>query len=109
MMDVHDRGTMKWVSLMLPEHVELLEDVFAERREKPILDDQKRSEIDQTLKYSVTHQVNVLITYYKNADSITLHGKIKRIDQWKGYIVLSSGQGDFVLLSAITDVVIHEV
>src|SRR5699024_9725583 len=108
MMIVHDRGKMKWVSLMLPEHVELLENVFAERTHRPILDEQKRAEIDQKLKYSIHHQMYVMITYYKNNEYITLHGKIKRINQWKGYIVLSNEQGDFVPLTDIIDIMMYE-
>lgn len=106
MMDVHDRGTMKWVSLMLPEHVEMLEDVFAERQVKPLLDEQEQMEIDQKLKYSLTHQTNIEMTYYKQGKYQTLYGKIERIDQWKGYIVLSSGQGDFIPLTDITEIII---
>lgn len=104
MIDVHDRGTMKWVSLMLPEHVELLKNVFAERQEKPILDEQKRIELDQKLKYSLKHQIDIAITYFKHGEYVTLHGKIEQIDQWKGYIFLSNGEGDFIPLTAITDI-----
>lgn len=60
-MKIHDRGTMKWVSLMLPEHVEMLKTVFVERKEKPLLDEQKMVEIDRILKYAIEHEVAIEI------------------------------------------------
>ncbi len=104
MMKVHDRGTMKWVSLMLPEHVEMLKDVFVEYKEKPILDEQKMMEIDQTLKFALEHQVVIEMTYYHNGDFLTLRGKLDKIDQWRGYIVLKNEDGFHVSLSSIVDV-----
>ncbi|HLR54912.1 MAG TPA: YolD-like family protein [Pseudogracilibacillus sp.] len=103
-METHDRGTMKWVSLMLPEHVALLKGVFEERQEKPFLDEQKQMEIDQKLKDSVAFQLEVTITYYKNSGCTTLRGKIEHINQWKGYIVVSNGEGDFIPLKDIVDI-----
>ncbi|GIP64468.1 hypothetical protein J32TS6_30230 [Virgibacillus pantothenticus] len=40
---VNDRVTIKWTSIMLPEHVEMLEEVWKEQeyKEKPILDEQQ--------------------------------------------------------------------
>lgn len=103
-MNVHDRGTMKWVSLMLPEHVELLKDVFVERPQKPVLDDQKMQEIDQKLKYGLQHQVHLSITYYREGYYFTLNGKIDRIDQYNGYIVLENQEGILLPLTEIMDV-----
>ncbi len=103
-MNVHDRGTMKWVSLMLPEHVELLKDVFVSRPEKPVLDDQKMQEMDQKLKYGLRHQVCLSITYYREGYYCTLNGKIDRIDQLNGYIVLANQEGIILPLTELTDV-----
>ncbi|GGF28051.1 hypothetical protein GCM10010954_28930 [Halobacillus andaensis] len=38
----NDRGTIKWTSLMLPEHVEMVQEIFKEqeREEKLQLDEQ---------------------------------------------------------------------
>src|SRR5690625_2638339 len=100
-MKVHDRGTMKWVSLMLPEHVEMLKGVFIERKEKPILDEQKMTEIDHILKYALEHQTNVAMTYYDDGDYVTVRGKLEEIDQWRGYIVLRNENGHELSLSSI--------
>lgn len=103
-MKVHDRGTMKWVSLMLPEHVELLKEVFVEYKKKPILDEQKMMEIDQMLKYALTYRAQIEMTYYHDGELLTLSGKLMEIDQWKGYIVLKNEDGFTVSLSDIVDV-----
>ncbi|HLR71312.1 MAG TPA: YolD-like family protein [Pseudogracilibacillus sp.] len=103
-MNVHDRGTMKWVSLMLPEHVEMLKEVFVEYKEKPILDEQKMTEIDRTLKYALKYQVTIEMTYYEDGDFLTLRGKLAEIDQWRGYIVLRNENGGHISLSNMIDV-----
>ncbi|MFD2133999.1 YolD-like family protein [Pseudogracilibacillus auburnensis] len=103
-MEVQERGTMRWVSPMLPEHVELLKEVFVEYKEKPILNEQKMNEIDQTLKYALKHQVNIEMTYYKEGEFLTLSGKLVRIDQRKGYIVLWNEDGFNISLTSIIDV-----
>ncbi|MEI3606108.1 YolD-like family protein [Pseudogracilibacillus sp. SE30717A] len=105
---VHDRGTMKWVSLMLPEHVEMLKEVFIEYKEKPILDEQKMTEIDQLLKHALKHQVTIEMTYFHDGDHLTLRGKLAKIDQWKGYIVLKNEDGNQLSLSSVIDVEIIE-
>jgi ATP-dependent helicase/DNAse subunit B len=104
MRDVHDRGTMKWVSLMLPEHVELLKGVFVEHKQKPLLDEQKMLEIDQRLKYGLRHKMELVMTYYNDGDFLTLEGKIDRIDQWKGYIMLANENGTQIPLTDLIDV-----
>lgn len=103
-MKVHDRGTMKWVSLMLPEHVEMLKDVFVERKEKPILDEQKRVEMDQTLKHALTRQIPIQMTHYHDGVFLTLSGKLVEINQWNGYIVLKNEDGFVIPLTDIVDV-----
>lgn len=108
MMKVHDRGTMKWVSLMLPEHVEMLKEVFVEYKEKPILDEQKMMEIDQLLKHALKHQVAIEMTYYYDGEFLTLRGRLAKIDQWQGYIVLKNEDGNQLSLSSIIDVEIIE-
>lgn len=102
--DVHDRGTMKWVSLMLPEHVELLKEVFVEYKKKPVLDEQKMVEIDQTLKYAVQSGALVEMTYFYRGKYECITGKLAKIDQWRGFILLKHEEGQHISLSQIIDV-----
>ncbi|MGD7045763.1 YolD-like family protein [Jeotgalibacillus proteolyticus] len=39
----NDRGTIKWTSLMLPEHVEMVKEIYKEQNkvDKPLLDEQQ--------------------------------------------------------------------
>lgn len=104
MLQVQDRGTKKWVSLMLPEHIEMLQKVFIEKQAKPILDEQKMMEIDQTLKSALANQLDVGMTYYKNGNLLKLTGRLARVDQWQGYIVLLNEHGSQIPLKDIVDV-----
>lgn len=103
-MKVHDRGTIKWVSLMLPEHVELLKEAFVEYKEKPLLDEQKMNDIDQTLKYALQHRVPIEMTYFERGDYLNVRGILKKIDQWRGFILLLHEDGQRISLSDIIDV-----
>src|SRR5690625_7238723 len=103
-MNVHDRGTMKWVSLMLPEHVEMLKKAFVERKEKPILDEQKMIEIDRILKYAFENQLPLKMTYFENGNFSVSRGKLAKIDQQRGYIVLCNGNGGDISLADLIDV-----
>lgn len=103
-MKVQERGTMKWVSLMLPEHVAMLKDTLYEYKEKPILDEQKMVEIDSKLKFASEQQSVLEITYYQTGDVLTLKGKLLKIDQWRGYIVLRGEDGFTISLQDIIDV-----
>lgn len=101
---VNDRGTMKWVSLMLPEHVELLNEVFTEYKEKPLLDEQKQSDIDATLKRAIKYDKLLEMTYYYNGEYRKALGKLKKIDQFCGYILLKNEDGRRISLTSIIDV-----
>lgn len=103
-MKVQDRGTIKWVSLMLPEHVEMLQEVFVEYKEKPILDEQKMVEIDQTLKHALQHRSSIEMTYFYSGEYRTVIGRLAKIDQWKGYILLQNEDGQKISLTDIIDV-----
>src|SRR5690625_1809126 len=103
-MKVQDSGTKKWVSLMLPEHVEMLKEVFVEYKEKPTLDEQQMIEIDQTLKYALVEKADITMTYYKQGNFKKISGKLQQIDQWRGYIVLLNEDGQCISLGDIVQV-----
>lgn len=102
-MKVKDRGTMKWVSLMLPEHVEMLNEVFIEYKEKPVLDEQKMSEIDRTLKYALKHRAPLEMTYFYSGEYRTVTSRLEKIDQWRGFILLKNEDGRKISLTNIID------
>ncbi len=103
-MKVRDRGTIKWVSLMLPELVEWLNEAFIEYRAKPLLDEQKMAEIDQTLKYAVQYRAPIEMTYYDDGEYRTVIGRLEKIDQWRGFILLQNEDGSKISVRDIIDV-----
>lgn len=104
MMRVQDRGTMKWVSLMLPEHVEELNGMFVEYKEKPLLDEQKMHEIDQILKHAIKYHVPLEMTYFYSGEYRTIVSRLDKIDQWRGFILLKNEDGRRISLTNIIDV-----
>ncbi len=103
-MQVQDRGTKKWVSLMLPEHVDMLKEVFLEYKVKPVLDEQQMIEIDQKLKYALEEDATIEMTYYENGMFKKTNGKLQKVDQWRGYIMLLNEHGKQILLGDIINV-----
>lgn len=87
---INDRGSKKWVSLMLPEHVEALKKLWAEQehKEKPMLDEQQLVENDHLLHHALYHDQMVSITYYEDHDFQEAKGKVLFINQVDGYLLL---------------------
>ncbi|WP_431798931.1 YolD-like family protein [Halobacillus andaensis] len=61
-----DRGTIKWTSLMMPEHVEMVQEVFKEqtKEEKRELDDQQIQDHAFALEMAVKDNLTVEIKYH---------------------------------------------
>ncbi|UOQ94997.1 YolD-like family protein [Halobacillus shinanisalinarum] len=82
----HDRGTIKWTSLMLPEHVELIKRQWKEdqRVEKGIIDEQKAVEIDFILQRALHDGLTVNVKVHNGFDyehirmKITYMNKLER-------------------------------
>lgn len=92
---VNDRGTKKWTSLMLPEHVEILKVLFAEKvyEKKPTLDEQQVMENETILKHAIHDHLMIEIKYFKNHDVQVIQGEVTNIiddhlwiDQLKIYL-----------------------
>ncbi|MYL32311.1 YolD-like family protein [Pontibacillus yanchengensis] len=67
---INDRGTIKWTSMMLPEHVEKLKEMWREdeRVEKGDLDEQQAAEIDFKLQLALKDDLTVGISYHNGFD-----------------------------------------
>ncbi|QAS52359.1 YolD-like family protein [Halobacillus litoralis] len=77
-----DRGTLKWTSLMLPEHVEMIKQVWKEdeRIEKPILDEQQWEEIGFKLQRALTDNLPVEIRFHNGFDYSDEKVKVVHLD-----------------------------
>ncbi|WP_171046405.1 YolD-like family protein [Lentibacillus cibarius] len=89
MHDVNDRGTKKWTAMMIPEHEALLRQMWSEQeyKEKPVLDEQQKEEINERLQTAVNNNLTVEVKHYNGRDFLTNKGKVTKINQeqlWLG-------------------------
>jgi hypothetical protein len=91
---VNDRGSIKWTSLMLPEHVELLRTIWREdkRVTKPKLDEQELEVLNIRLLEAYNEQQLIQIEYYQNGRMVNIRGGIKKFDQLSQTVVIQSSE-----------------
>jgi hypothetical protein len=89
---IQDRGSKKWVSLMLPEHKKLLGKFYQDQNNvtMPALDDQRLEEINETVQIALGSSRTVTIIYHRNKRHLQTTGVIKACDQLKGNIILNN-------------------
>jgi len=90
MSGIYDRGTIKWTSLMLPEHQELLHEMWhgKEKKEKPMMDEQELEEINMKLQLAIHDDLPVKIKYFSEHDYKVVKGKLKQINGIEKYLQL---------------------
>lgn len=105
---IKDRGTKKWNSMMLPEHVEAVKDVFAEeeRKEKPILDEQQKMEINANIKRALRDDLLIEITYYAAFDYKKVSGNLLSADVFQGFVKLDDDCMTEIKFDDILDIVL---
>jgi|SRR5690625_279452 len=76
-----DRGTIKWTSLMLPEHVQMLKDMWQEDKTdfRPLLDEQLLDELNRHLQTALSQNKKVRLTVHINGQKQIFIGTIVRI------------------------------
>lgn len=81
-MDIKDRGSKKWTSLMLPEHVKMLQElnVDYERVKKPTIDEQGWEQINETLHIAIEYNLPVAFTLWQDGFFNDVEGKVHYID-----------------------------
>ncbi|WP_051359546.1 YolD-like family protein [Paucisalibacillus globulus] len=92
-MTVNDRGNIKWTAMMMPEHHQLLHQMWAqqEREEKPELDEQQVEEINMKLQVAIHNDLFVIIKYFSNHNFKTIRGKLEKVVSPQNYLVLRDG------------------
>jgi hypothetical protein len=80
---IRDRGSIKWTSMMLPEHVKLLRDWVKEDqyKEKSEMDEQQLELMNDTLSEAMEFDQLVTITHYHNRNYEIVIGKIHYWDE----------------------------
>ncbi|WP_077318167.1 YolD-like family protein [Virgibacillus proomii] len=103
---LNDRGNIKWTSIMMPEHINMLKQMWKEKeyKTKPILDEQQMNEISLKLQLAITNDLNVSIDYYEEHDFHKINGKLQKVDSLQKYLELNDADSTEILLENILDV-----
>ncbi|PAD80624.1 hypothetical protein CHH57_23970 [Niallia circulans] len=77
-----DRGTKKWVAMMLPEHVAGVKEVIESQNkiEQPVLDEDKLNDIDILIHEAMEYNQLLKYSLYNNGYINTLIGRTVYID-----------------------------
>lgn len=80
---IRDRGRIKWVSMMLPEHVHVLrewaqEDTYQTRK---VLDEQQLEVLNGVIAEAIEYDRPVTIVHYRDKKYELLVGVIRKCDQ----------------------------
>ncbi|QKY69160.1 YolD-like family protein [Lentibacillus sp. CBA3610] len=86
-----DRGSIKWSSLMLPEHAELLKEMWENdgERIKPNLDEQQSELLNAQLLEAFEFQVPVCLQIYENGTIAEVTGVLNKLDSQTGHVILN--------------------
>ncbi|KAB8126886.1 YolD-like family protein [Gracilibacillus oryzae] len=77
---MNDRGSIKWASLMLPEHVEALDDLFhKENEEKPFLSADQLEDMQRNVEIAMQYNKHIDVLYYTKYHFNSVEGTILRI------------------------------
>jgi hypothetical protein len=79
---LRDRGTIKWTSIFLPEHVEMLREYMIEydKTQKPILDEYEIAEIETKIQYAYEARLPLKFRYWRDGFEGEVTGRIRKID-----------------------------
>lgn len=74
-----DRGSLKWTSLMIPEHKKMLQEMYAELEhiEQPELDEQEKERLNQTLITAMEYDRPIQLSVYEEGAIHMMKGKVK--------------------------------
>lgn len=79
---IQDRGNIKWGSLMLPEHLEILREYKQTENVEPPgeLTDWELEELQQTINQAINQQLDVKLNVYMDGKKTQWAGIIKSIN-----------------------------
>jgi len=103
-----DRGTIKWTAMMLPEHVQMINDYWdsMDNKIKPILDEQKIEEIGIKLHEAISKDLVVEITYYGDYDYLLAVAKIYSVNYNDKYLKMDDFGRTKIEFDYIIDILI---
>ncbi|PAE16966.1 hypothetical protein CHH91_06910 [Virgibacillus sp. 7505] len=109
---VNDRGKIKWTSLMLPEHVEMLQQMGREigKTMPPIIDEQQLEELEQKMRSIQVGKTKVSMMYRKGRDAEHASGVVTGLKQSGQYLLLDTKDSLYPLripFDHIIDITLH--
>lgn len=89
-----DRGTIKWTSLMLPEHVEQLKELWKEDEKQPlpVLDEQELEQLNQQCYQAYQQQTRVELCVHEQGYQKQYIGKIARLNHQQQTVMIELDQ-----------------
>ncbi|WP_227395218.1 YolD-like family protein [Jeotgalibacillus aurantiacus] len=99
-----DRGTIKWTSMMLPEHVKLLRE-WAEQDEyvtMPEADEQQKEEWGRLIQEALEADLEVRISYFKHHRIVTAEGLLEKVDDYSQILTINGVQISFHTLVSVS-------
>jgi hypothetical protein len=106
---VRDRGSKKWVAMMLPEHVKLLREYIEDQKKapRPDLDEWDLDIIQENIQLAMKRNVEVEIKTWRNGAFYIHLGKVTWVDINRRKIEMEDILTSFTLqLDEIVDVTI---
>lgn len=91
---IKDRGNIKWTSLMLPEHVKLLKELWEEEDKvpRPIIDEHMGEIIEKKILNSYQMNQIICVKYFCNGKINYIKDCVVKIDQTRKEIQFKNGR-----------------
>ena len=108
---VRDRGSKKWTSLMLPEHVKFIRDYIVDQKKvpRPELDEFDLHAIEETISIAYKRKSFVTLKIWKDGDLFFHGGDLVDIDLHRRVISIDNPFGtEKYSLEDIVDVTIKD-
>ncbi|MFB1100927.1 YolD-like family protein [Terribacillus sp. JSM ZJ617] len=82
MVEVNERGTKKWTSLMMPEHHGMLQKMWSGLldKEMPIIAEDKQEDMQVDIEYAIRFDKPIRITYHDGKYMDTVVGRVSSVN-----------------------------
>jgi YolD-like protein len=102
---VNDRGNIKWTSIMLPEHIQMLNDWYESENDvkKPIISEDKLEEMERTIQEAIQFKKKVGVFFHSAHRLQLIEGFI--VGHGMGRLEIENEDGiDYLVPNEIVDV-----
>jgi len=87
-----DRGNLKWIPFLMPEHLQLLREYYIQMHQLdlPEIDEQLQESWHFLLQEALIEGNELEITYYKESSYVTVVGFVERLEPERSVLFLRS-------------------